>query len=98
MRRIRALLSIIGASVLLSATPLMSAESMRVDENVKDNCLLFAMNCVNSVDSYQQRIERLDKEIAKGTDVYTKDELRVLDQKREDTIQQLNVLISEQGY
>jgi len=98
MRRIRSLLSIIGASVLLSATPLMSAESMRVDENVKDNCLLFAMNCVNSVDSYQQRIERLDKEIAKGTDVYTKDELRVLDQKREDTIQQLNVLISEQGY
>jgi len=98
MRRIGLLLAIIGASALLSATPLLSAETMQVNDNVKDNCLLVAMNCANSVDSYQQRIERLDKEIAKGTDVYTQDELRVLGQKREDTIRELNTLISESGY
>jgi hypothetical protein len=54
----------------------------------KDMCLLAAMNCANETDTFQQRIERLQHEIQKGTDVYTPDELNILnrqllDKKRE---------------
>ncbi|GFO57888.1 hypothetical protein GMST_02130 [Geomonas silvestris] len=48
----------------------------------KDECLLVAMldnvNCPNRVDSVDNRIERLQKEIAKGNQVYTPDELTYL--------------------
>jgi hypothetical protein len=41
----------------------------------KDQCLLVAMNCKGSFDSVQQRIEKLRKEIEKGTAVYSREEL-----------------------
>jgi hypothetical protein len=37
------------------------------------------MNCRESVDSIQQRIDRLSREIRKGANVYSSDELRKLD-------------------
>lgn len=92
MKRITSLLSIVAASVLLSATPLMSAEPVMEREGVKDECLLVAFNCKDSVDTYQSRIEKLNKEIAKGTDVYTKDELRILNEKLEETLRQIEAL------
>jgi len=92
MKRIVSVLSIVATSVLLSATPLLAAESGIEKENLKDECLLVAMNCVNDADTYQQRIERLNKEIAKGTDVYTRDELRTLKNKVEEALRQLEVL------
>jgi len=50
----------------------------------KDECLLVAMNCPPGGLSGQQRIDRLNTEISKGTDVYTEDELRVLKDKLDD--------------
>ncbi|QEM69467.1 hypothetical protein FO488_15755 [Geobacter sp. FeAm09] len=47
----------------------------------KDECLLLAVKCGNGFDTLQQRIERLQNEIAKGRAVYTVDELRILRQK-----------------
>jgi len=47
----------------------------------KDECLLVAMNCKDNVDSVQQRIDKLQNEIGKGTAVYTADELRILNRK-----------------
>ena len=39
----------------------------------KDECLLVAKNC--PTDSIQERIQRIQAEIGKGTDVYSSDEL-----------------------
>jgi hypothetical protein len=50
----------------------------------KDECLLVAMNCPPGGLSGQQKIDRLNTEISKGTDVYTEDELRVLKDKLDD--------------
>jgi len=58
----------------------------------KDECLLVAWNCAQSVDSIQQRIERLSNEIAKGTAVYTKDELNTLKRKLEEINKDLETI------
>jgi len=92
MKRIATVLSIVATSVLLSAGSVLSAESGMGKEEARDECLLVSMNCAGEVDSIHQRIERLNKEIAKGTDVYTQDELRTLNMKLHDTLKQLEVL------
>ena len=56
----------------------------------KDECLLSAMNCPPGGMSGQQRIDRLNREISKGRDVYTEDELRVLEEKLNDANKELN--------
>lgn len=97
MRRILTVLSIVATSVMLSAAAVISAESGMGFEDKKNDCLLVAMNCATNVDTIQQRIERLNKEIAKGTAVYTKDELRTLKDKLEDAERLLEGLITDGG-
>jgi len=41
----------------------------------KDICLIYPEQCHYSIDTIQERIDRLNREIAKGTAVYTEDEL-----------------------
>ncbi len=93
MKRIATVVSIVATSVLLSAGAVLAAETGMVNEG-KDACLLVAVNCADNVDSLQQRIERLNKEIAKGNAVYTEDELRKLNMKLEETLKQLDELTS----
>jgi hypothetical protein len=57
----------------------------------KDECLLVAMNCPPGGFSGQQKIDRLNTEISKGTDVYTEDELRVLKDKLDDAYRDSNI-------
>jgi hypothetical protein len=59
----------------------------------KDECLLAAMNCPPEGISGQQRIDRLNREISKGRDVYTEDELRVLKEKLNDANKELHDII-----
>jgi hypothetical protein len=47
----------------------------------KDECLLVARNCPPDMALVEKRIDRLNAEIAKGTDVYTPAELKVLNEK-----------------
>ena len=54
----------------------------------KDLCLLASVNCPAAADSILERLERLKTEIAKGTAVYTSDELVRLQWKLRD-VQQL---------
>lgn len=94
MRRMTSMLTILAAAGLLSGSTLM-ADDANYDSNAgKDECLLLAMNCEQSVDSIQMRVERLNKEIAKGADVYTRDELNVLKRKLEEVNKQLETIIS----
>lgn len=47
----------------------------------KNECLLIAKDCGSSIQSIQDKIEKLKEEIAKGTVVYTAEELKILKQK-----------------
>jgi hypothetical protein len=56
----------------------------------KDECLLVAKNCPPDMSAVQNRIDRLNAEIAKGTDVYTPAELKVLNDKLNAAYDELN--------
>jgi hypothetical protein len=55
------------------------------------------MNCGRDVDSIQERIDRLNMEIGRGTDVYTPEELRQLRNERDDYNKQFELLIENSG-
>ena len=92
MKRMLSILGIAAAATLFVAAQSYAAEGVTTMEN-KDECLLVAMNCKDRVDTIQQRIDRLNKEITKGTDVYTRDELRILEKKLADTERELEFLV-----
>jgi len=94
MRRMISMLATVTVSVLLSAFSLMAAEADVANDAVRDECLLSAVKCEQSVDSIQMRIERLNNEISKGTDVYTVDELNVLKRKLEEINKHLDTIMS----
>jgi hypothetical protein len=100
MRKIAISIPVIAAALMLYAAPVLSDEwsPAGVQEEtgpVKDECLLTAMNCTGSADSIQQRIDKLQKEIARGSDVYTPDELRILNQKLDDANKVFNELMND---
>jgi len=84
MRRLASIIGIVAASVIFTSGQGMALESSIVDQGYKDECLLVSKNCTDNVDSIQQRIEKLNVEISKGTDVYTRDELKTLNNKLEE--------------
>jgi hypothetical protein len=94
MRKSRAIFSMLAASLILSALPVLSAEPMNTGAS-KDECLLVAMNCRDSVDSIQQRIDRLSKEIAKGSAVYSAEELGRLNSKLNDATRLYRMMVNE---
>ena len=89
MKRIAILIPAVAAVVMLYSIPARSDEGAMYGTQgeatpTKDECLLVAKNCVDNVDSVQQRIDKLQKEIGRGTDVYTNDELKILNRKLEE--------------
>ena len=94
MKYIGRTIAMMATTILLSGTTLLAADNTNLGNSMdkKDECLLISRNCTDEVDSIQQRIERLNKEIAKGTDVYTRDELKTLIQKRDETIRMYQFL------
>jgi hypothetical protein len=80
MKQVISKIAILMAALVVSALPALADElgSRMSDQGQpvqKDECLLVARNCSDSVDTIQQRIQRLSHEISKGTAVYTSDEL-----------------------
>ena len=97
MNSIARTMSIIAASMLFSAIPVLADEGNmgstgsqvpQVQQGQKDECLLVAINCgsrvTDSTDSIQHRINRLNREIGRGTDVYTPEELEKLREQRDE--------------
>lgn len=88
MRSIINKFALIAATLIISALPVVAEDGMTRPSNEpaleggRNECLLVAMNnCPNYVDSIQQRIDRLQTEINKGTDVYTNEELKKLERE-----------------
>lgn len=96
MRSLARKFAVLMTVTLISAVPVVAAETgmgMNAGDNAqKDECLLVAKNCKDSVDSLQQRIDRLNREISKGTSVYTKHELKSLEFQLRDAINTMEVL------
>ena len=97
MKRFATTFAVLTAATLISAMPVL-AEGTNMgmapsQQMQKDECLLVSQNCRDSVDTIQQRISRLDREISKGTSVYSREELRRLDFQRRDATETLQSLI-----
>lgn len=70
---------------LFSAMPALAVQHgtahKQMDEQCAKECEMLLRNCAQETDSLQQKIARLNKEIARGTVVYTVDELKTLEGK-----------------
>ena len=91
MTRTSGVASVLAAAMFFSAAPVLGDEytgsnteqqSQTMQEGRKDECLLVAMNCPSDrIDTVQQRVDRLKKEIAKGSEVYSDQELKALNEQ-----------------
>jgi len=90
MRSILKRVALLAAALMILAVPALADEGamdrmMEQGQQVdKNECLLVAVNCGNQMDTIQQRIERIRGEIARGSDVYSNDELRRLNRQLEE--------------
>jgi uncharacterized protein YxeA len=75
----------------MSATSMAFAADAPVAGS-KDECLLASKNCMNEVDSIQQRMKKINAEIKKGKKVYSAEELRKLEQKLKEADEILKTL------
>ncbi len=82
-----ALLLAAGLSMLSSAPAFAQTSAEQ-----KDECMLASKNCMNQVDDIKQRIYKLNREIKKGTRVYTTQELKKLQDKLKETSDVLRTL------
>lgn len=96
MRRIALVIAAFAASMMLGALPAFSAEEITEQPGQaqqKDECLLLAKNCPEEVYSIQDRINALQREIGKGSAVYTQEELNILNQKLNDTYREYSDML-----
>jgi hypothetical protein len=91
MKRIATIVSLGVTALLVVALPIL-AESVhagnRASLGQRDECLLVAKlnqaDFPSTIDTIGNRIVRLNKEISKGTAVYSQDELRYLNRELEE--------------
>jgi hypothetical protein len=99
MRAITRTITVMAAALMIAAVPVLAEEGVpfqsetsimgQQEESVNNReCLLVAKNC--PTESVQQRIDRIQTEIGRGTAVYSNDELRSLRQELEDNQQLLD--------
>lgn len=90
-------IALMAVTLLLAALPATAREGVMVKEPQvhKSECLLVAKNC--PTDSIQDRINRIQAEINKGTAVYTQDELRRLNQQLKEAEGTLNYELTNSG-
>jgi hypothetical protein len=75
-------------TVLLAATLLLNTTApafAQMSQAERDECMLASRNCTDQVDDIYKRMHRLDREIKKGTRVYTPAELKKLQTKLTET-------------
>lgn len=96
MSRMMLVIPLMAVAMAGSVLPVLSGESDSADK--KDLCVLIAVECGHSVQSIQDKIDRLKEEISKGTAVYTPEELRSLKQKLDDVNKTLDMLGNKPPY
>jgi uncharacterized protein YlxW (UPF0749 family) len=84
------MVAVMTACVVSMAMPALGAEMTKEE---KDQCLLASKNCVNEVNSIQQKIRKLRGEIRKGKRVYSAEEIRKLEEKLKEAEELLDGLL-----
>ena len=84
MKRIAIVISFVAASILITALQALSVVAV-IDNHGKslrkDECILLAKNCGDEAYTVDSKIEKIKEEIRKGTNVYTPEELELLNKK-----------------
>lgn len=96
MKRMIKLAQLLSAALLIAAVPALADEGNMQEQRQgmeKNECLLVAMNCGSQVDTIQQRIVRIQNEMARGSAVYSQDELRRLNDQLRDANRMMENLI-----
>ena len=60
----------------------------------KDQCLLASKGCAAEVDSLQAKIKKLNKEVKKGTKVYSAEEIKKLNEKLKEAEKMLDNILA----
>ena len=82
---------IVTASVI--AVVLIAAQAFAIaTAEGKNDCLLYGKNCPNEFDGIEERIAKLNIEIAKGEKVYTPNELKKLQRMLNDDNKTMRIL------
>ena len=87
----RTIAILFAMSLAMTQFPAFASEMTGSSE--KDLCLLHSEMCANRTLTIQEKIAKLNGEIAKGTQVYTKAELQRLQNKLEEAEQLLDNLL-----
>lgn len=86
-------ITLLASALMMFAVPVLADEAamdrLIEQQRGKDECLLVAMNCKDQVDSIQQRIDKIKKEIGRGTSVYTNEELKKLNRELDEATRNL---------
>jgi len=88
------ILSVCAVAIAFVALPVFAA----VQTEGKNDCLVYGKNCPNAVDSLPERIAKLKTEIAKGTKVYTAEELKLLERRLKEDNETMRVLNKPGGH
>lgn len=78
----RKTIATLTAALLIGSATTASAQATEAQKN---ECLLASKNCTNQVDDIYKRMQKLNREIKKGTKVYSPEELKRLRQKLTET-------------
>lgn len=98
MRNVMRKIALMAAALMIMAVPVLADDTAvmprmeQAEQGGKNDCLLVAMNCGQQVDSIQQRIDRIQHEIGRGTAVYTNEELRRLQDQLDEANRNFNEL------
>ena len=81
-------------AALTFTTPVVANAAAGQPQEGKDRCLLYSENCLEQGDTINERIVRLQNEIAKGAKVYASEEISSLRNKLEESQWTLAVLLA----
>ncbi|MRR08148.1 MAG: hypothetical protein EG828_14730 [Deltaproteobacteria bacterium] len=91
MKKMINLMAIVSLSLV--SLPVFAQTSVEL----KNDCLLYGINCPATTDSLPERISKLEKEIVKGERVYTPEELKKLDRRLTDANFLLHAILKGGG-
>jgi hypothetical protein len=84
------------AIIAMSAFLLAVAEpAIAQDSTEKDVCQISAITCLNQAEILQKRIKKLNAQIAKGSNKYSAEDLKMLEQKLQEAMIQLDRVEAE---
>jgi len=93
------LVTLLAVSLFAVAAPVFAAEGQHganhqaMDEQCAKECAMLLRNCAQEVDSIQDRIKKLQIAInEKGASTYTKEELKILNNKLKEANETLRLL------